>query len=94
MPTFTCRGSSARKALAAFWAATRRLGSTSVARMLPETSMASMMVSCCEGRAMVAKGRAEASNSAASASKNSRGGRWRRQEALPAMAWRTRARLA
>ena len=78
MPTFTCRGSCSRKALAAFCAATRRLGCTSVARMLPDTSMASMMVSCVIGRLTTAKGRAAASSSRVMASNSSSGGICRR----------------
>ena len=78
MPTFTWRGSSARKDLAAFCAATSRLGCTSVARMLPDTSMARMMVCWLDGSVTTACGRAAASSMAASASRNSAGGMWRR----------------
>ena len=78
-PTRTLRGSSAMKALAASCEATRRFGWTSAARMLPDTSIASTMVSCCEGSVITAVGRAVASSSAASASSNSAGGTWRRQ---------------
>ncbi len=78
MPTFTWRGSSARNDLAAFCAATRRLGCTSVARMLPDTSMARMMVCWFEGRVTTATGRAAASSMAARASRNRNGGICRR----------------
>jgi len=62
-------------ALAAVCAAARRLGSTSLARMLPETSIARITTSCCEGSVMVALGRAMATIRAASASRTSAGGR-------------------
>ena len=78
MPTFTWRGNSARNALAAACAASSRLGLTSVARMLPETSMARMMVCWFDGSVTTACGRAAASSIAASASRNSAGGMWRR----------------
>ena len=60
MPIRVVIGWSAMNALAAFCAATSRLGSTSVARMLPETSMARITVSCCEGSVTTAVGRATA----------------------------------
>ena len=59
-PMRTFSGCSATNCLAAFCAATRRLGSTSVARMLPEMSMARITVSCCVGSVIVACGRASA----------------------------------
>ena len=93
MPTLTWRGSSARKALAAFCEATSRFGSTSVARMLPETSIARMTVCWVLGSVRVAKGRAAASSIAVIASRNSTGGTWRRQAPAP-MAALTRDRLA
>ena len=67
-------GWSATKARAAFCAATILLGWTSVARMLPETSIARMIVSYCEGSVSVACGRATATMSAISASRNTSGG--------------------
>ncbi|MCY1383624.1 hypothetical protein D9M69_717690 [compost metagenome] len=94
MPTRTWRGSSARKALAAFCEATSRFGSTSVARMLPETSIARMMVCCCEGSSTTAMGRADASSMAAKASSSNSGGTWRRQPGPWPMASRTMDRLA
>ena len=94
MPTFTWRGSSARKALAAFCEATSRLGFTSSARMLPETSMARMMVCWLEGSTMVAMGRAEATSMVAMANSSSTGGTWRRQPPPLPMASRTMDRLA
>ena len=65
MPTFTVRGNSFRKPLAAFCAATSRLGCTSAARMLPDTSIARMMVCWLEGSITTAIGRAAATSSAA-----------------------------
>jgi hypothetical protein len=43
--------------LAASWAATRRVGCTSAARMLPETSIARTIVSWAEGSVISAAGR-------------------------------------
>jgi len=51
----------------------------SSARMLPETSMARMMVRSDSGSVILAVGRAVASSSAATASSSSSGGTWRRQ---------------
>ena len=73
-PTRTVRGRSVTKVLAASCAATMRLGCTSVARMLPDTSIARMMVSCCDGSVITAVGRDAANSSAASASSSSAGG--------------------
>ena len=78
MPTFTVRGSSPMKALAAFCAATSRFGCTSVARMLPDTSIARMMVCWFDGSVTTAIGRAAAMSIVASASRNRTGGMWRR----------------
>ena len=47
--------------------------------MLPETSMARMMVRSASGSVIVAVGRAVATSSAATASSISSGGTWRRQ---------------
>ena len=87
-------GWSATNARAAFWAATIRLGATSVARMLPETSIARMIVSCCDGRVTIAVGRAMATRSITSASRNNSGGRWRRNPCPAPIASRIMARLA
>ena len=78
MPTLTVRGSSLRKALAAFCAATSRFGCTSLARMLPDTSIARMIVCWLDGSRTTATGRDAARISAVSASRNSAGGMWRR----------------
>ena len=83
-PIRVLRGTAATKARAASWAATIRLGFTSVARMLPETSTARMMASFCVGTRITAAGRATASTIATSASRNRSGGRRRRQRAPPA----------
>ena len=64
--------------MAASCAATSRLGWTSVARMLPDTSIARMMVCWFDGSMTTAIGRAAASSMAARASRNSSGGMWRR----------------
>ncbi len=93
-PMRTLRGSSVTKVLAASLAAVMRSGSTSVARMLPDTSMASMMVSCCDGRLITAIGRPAATSSAATASNISAGGKWRRQATLVPIASFTSARFA
>jgi hypothetical protein len=74
MPMRTSLGTSRTKDLAADWAALSRVGSTSVARMLPDVSMASTIVLYCAGRVIVALGRAMASTSTTSASSSSNGG--------------------
>ena len=79
-PTSMRRGTSARKALAASWAAAMRVGFTSVTRMLSDTSMASRIVVRAPGSVTVATGRASASSSTASASMTSAGGTCRRHE--------------
>ena len=71
-----------------------RLGSTSAARMLPDTSIARMMVRCASGSVITASGRAIATSSVPMASSSSSGGTWRRQPGpLPSAALAT-ARLA
>ena len=82
------------KARAASCAATMRLGLTSVARMLPETSIARITVSCCDGSVTTAAGRATASSSSVSASRNSSGGTCRRKRGPVPIASFTSARLA
>src|SRR4051795_6314430 len=59
-PTFTRLGTLARNARAACFAATRRLGATSVAVIDPETSVASMIDARSIGTARVRWGRAAA----------------------------------
>ena len=89
-PTRTSRGRSVTKALAASCAATIRLGSTSVARMLPDTSIARMMVRCDSGSVITAIGRAIATSKVPMASSSSTGGTWRRQPGpLPSAALAT-----
>ena len=94
IPTLTLRGSSAKNALAASCDAARRLGLTSVARMLPDTSMASMMVCWSDGKVTTANGREEATSMAVNDSKNSTGGTWRLKVWPLPMASRTMDRLA
>ncbi len=94
MPTFTLRGRSLMKLLAASCAATSRLGCTSAARMLPETSIARMMVCWFDGSITTAIGRAAATSIAASASRNRKGGTWRRMLWPVPIASRTIDRLA
>jgi len=62
--------------------------------MLPETSIARMMVCWFEGRTTTAIGRAAATSIAAMASRKSRGGRCRRMLCPAPMASRTIDRLA
>ena len=88
------RGNSAKNALAAFCAATMRVGCTSVARMLPDTSIANMMVSCCMGKVTTAKGRDAANSITVIASKNKIGGMWRRKLGPASIASRTIDKLA
>ena len=71
-------GCSATNARAASCAAAMRLGLTSVARMLPDTSIAMITVSCCDGSVTTAAGRAIARIIKVSATRNSAGGRCRR----------------
>ena len=93
-PMRVLRGVSLTKALAAACAAVSRSGSTSFARMLPETSMERITVSCWEGRRTTAAGRAMAAIMRASDSRKSSGGTWRRSRAPVPMASFTMARLA
>src|SRR6185437_12725174 len=71
------------KALAADCIASTREGLMSVARMLPETSMARMTVDLCEYTLMTAVGRAMPINIKAKAARNSAGGMWRRSRLPP-----------
>jgi hypothetical protein len=70
----TCVGWSATKTLAASCAATRRFGFTSVAFMLPDTSMASITASMRVGSMMMACGREMAKIMQAMPSSNSMAG--------------------
>ncbi len=94
MPMRIRDGVSAMNARAAACAASIRLGCTSAARMLPETSIARMIVSFCDGSVTVAIGRAMATTSAASDNSISAGGIWRRQRCPRPSASLTIARLA
>ncbi len=94
MPTFTWRGRSLMKLLAASCAATSRLGSTSAARMLPDTSIARMMVCWFEGSSTTAIGLAAATSIAAMASRKRSGGICRLTLWPAPMASRTIERLA
>jgi hypothetical protein len=78
-PTSMWRGTASRKALAACWAATMRVGLTSCTRMLREMSIASRMVDLAQGSVTGALGRASASSISDSATKTSAGGTCRRQ---------------
>ena len=90
----TLRGRSATKAFAASFAAVMRSGSTSAARMLPETSIASTMVFSADGKVITAAGRAAAISSPAIAVSNNAGGRCRRQARPLPIASLMRPRLA
>jgi hypothetical protein len=94
MPTRVLRGCSLMNVFAATCAAVMRSGSTSFARMLPETSRERMMVSCCEGRRTTAAGRATAAIITISATRKSSGGTWRRRRCAAPMASLTMVRLA
>ncbi len=78
-PMRVLEGVSLMKARAAACAAARRVGLTSSARMLPETSSARITVSCCVGSDTVAAGRASASSMRVSAASSSAGGTCRRR---------------
>src|ERR671918_1091557 len=77
-PMRTFEGCSATKAFAAACAAEIRLGCTSTARILPETSMARMMVKCWDGKVITAAGRAMATIIVISATRKRNGGMCRR----------------
>ena len=62
-PTLTCGGCASMNRRSASWAASMRLGLTSVARMLPEVSTASITVSMRLGSIRTACGRAMPINS-------------------------------
>ena len=79
--------------LAAACAAVIRLGSTSVAPMLSETSMARMIVCCCDGNVTIAVGRAMATSMVTSDSSRMTGGTWRRNRSPGPMAAFSSARL-
>ena len=81
------------KDAAAASAAWRRLGATSAEHMLPETSMAMMMLVWFVGTLTMSTGRAAAMARAPAATTNSAKGRCRRTREEPGSASRTRARL-
>jgi hypothetical protein len=87
-------GCSATKARAASCAAAMRLGFTSVARMLPETSIDRITVSCCDGSVTTAAGRAMARIISVKAARNMSGGTWRRRRWLAPSASFITERLA
>ena len=62
--------------------------------MLPETSIARMIVSCCDGSVTTAAGRAIATIISVSAHRNKSGGTWRRKRLPTLCASRTIDRLA
>jgi hypothetical protein len=93
-PMRTSDGCSWTNAFAASRAAAMRDGSTSVARIDSDTSIARMMFRCSEGSVMTALGRAIATISAPRASKKTRGGIWRRMRARGPIAVRISARFA
>ena len=94
MPIARSSGQSWTKLLAATWAAVSRLGSTSRAPMLSDTSMARMMVLRSEGRVMSAVGPAHATIRAISDNRKSNGGTWRRKRCPGLMACRMSPMLA
>jgi hypothetical protein len=93
MPILTFESRSWMKRCAADCAALIRSGSTSLACMLRETSIARISVVYSVGNVTVALGRAAATRAAIVASRNSAGGTWRRQR-RPRAAARTSVRLA
>ena len=78
------------KAAAAASAAWSRLGGMSVEHMLPETSIARMIVVWLVGTLTISTGRATATASAPTARTNRANGRWRRRRDDPGNASRTR----
>ena len=87
-------GCSATNARAASCAAAMRLGLTSVARMLPDTSIARITVSCCDGSVTTAAGRAIATIISVNEARYRSGGTWRRRRPPAFCASRTIDRLA
>ena len=90
----TSVGRFSTNALAAARAAVIRLGSTSVALMLRDTSTARIIVCCRNGRVRRASGRAIATIARIIANRNSRGGTCRRSPWPGVSAWRIRLKLA
>ena len=82
-PTCSSFGTFSRKSRAACWAAARRVGDTSSARIDPDWSVTSMTDAFSTGTATVVCGLASATSSAASAARSSAAGRWRRQRDTP-----------
>ena len=79
-PRLISSGRSSTKSSAASWAASSRSGSTSVASIDSETSMASTTVARSSGTCVVRAGSGEAHDQRAPApTRNSAGGTWRRQ---------------
>ena len=74
MPMRAFDGCSSMNDFAATCAAESRFGSTSVAPIDSDTSIASMIVCCCEGSVTIAVGRAMATSIVASASNSNAGG--------------------
>ena len=93
-PTRTPGGCLSTKARAAALAASRRVGSRSVARMDPETSMVRITVPSWAGRVTTETGRAMARIMTAKPAMNRAGGTWRRQPGPRPRASFTRDRLA
>ena len=94
MPARMSCGNSCTNVLAAFCAATIRLGSTSVARIDSDTSIARITVRASDGSVMTAVGRAAASSAATIASRNSSGGTCRRKRCVGLIADLTRPTFA
>ena len=90
-PTSMFLGRSRRNSFAASCAAARRVGLTSLTRMLSDTSMASMIDDLAQGSVSVARGRAAANSSSEHATRSNAGGTWRRQGRLAA--WRSTSML-
>ena len=93
MPITTSLGWLLIYCLAAAWAASTREGVTSVARILPETSIANITVARVDGRLTTAVGLATAISSKVSASSIRAGGTCRRHPTAPIAAL-TMLRLA
>ena len=80
-PTRTSSGISCRNVPAAFFAAARRVGATSVASIEPDRSVTIITRACSVGTATLACGLASATSSAASATPYPVTAAWRRQPA-------------
>ena len=92
-PTDALGGSVSISVLAAFTAASSRVGCTSVACIEPDTSITSITFDRSPGTLIVAWGRAKLNARPVRASRNSAVGRWRRMPGARGTTWPSSSRL-